>query len=92
MERFGNIDTMQVLLVVILLLCGYFFLFQAVAKRAASRSSIPLLAIVLLLVYLLVSLPLVLIISPFSSLSDDDKLCHRFLAPRARADGHPAEI
>jgi hypothetical protein len=31
MERFGNIDTMQVLLVVILLLCGYFFLFQAVA-------------------------------------------------------------
>ena len=63
MERFGNTDTMQLLLVVILLLCGYFFLFQAVAKRAASRSSIPLLAIVLLLVYLLVSLPLVLIIS-----------------------------
>lgn len=69
MERFGNIDTMQVLLVVILLLCGYFFLFQAVAKRAASRSSIPLLAIVLLLVYLLVSLPLVLIISQMGGLS-----------------------
>ena len=69
MERFGNIDTMQVLLVVILLLCGYFFLFQAVAKRAASRSSIPLLAIVLLLVYLLVSLPLVLILSQMGNLS-----------------------
>lgn len=63
MGRFGNIDAMQLLLVAILLLCGYFFLFQAVAKRAASRSSIPVLAVVLLLVYLLVSLPLVLIIS-----------------------------
>ena len=68
MERFGNTDAMQLLLVVILLLCGYFFLFQAVAKRAASRSSIPLLAIVLLLVYLLVSLPLVLIISQMGGL------------------------
>jgi VanZ like family. len=63
MGRFGNIDVMQLLLVAILLLCGYFFLFQAVARRAASRSSIPMLAVVLLLVYLLVSLPLVLIIS-----------------------------
>ena len=69
MDRFGNIDAMQLLLIVILLLCGYFFLFQAVAKRAASRSSIPLLAIVLLLVYLLVSLPLVLIISQMGGLS-----------------------
>ena len=69
MERFGNIDSMQFLLIVILLLCGYFFLFQAVAKRAASRSSIPLLAIVLLLVYLLISLPLVLIISQMGGLS-----------------------
>ena len=60
---FHNIDAMQLILLVILLLCGYFFLFQAVAKRAASRSSIPLLAIVLLLVYLLVSLPLVLIVN-----------------------------
>ena len=69
MARFENIDVMQLLLVVILLLCGYFFLFQAVAKRAASRSSIPLLAIVLLLVYLLVSLPLVLILSQMGDLS-----------------------
>lgn len=56
-------DTMQLLLIVILLLCGYFYLFQAVAKRAASRSSIPILAIVLLVIYLLVSLPMVLLIA-----------------------------
>ena len=69
MGRFGNIDLMQLVLVAILLLCGYFFLFQAVAKRAASRSAIPMLAVVLLLVYLLISLPLVLIISQMGGLS-----------------------
>ena len=69
MGRFGNIDLMQLVLVTILLLCGYFFLFQAVAKRAASRSAIPMLAVVLLLVYLLISLPLVLIISQMGGLS-----------------------
>ena len=37
MATFGNVDTMQLLLIVILLLCGYIYLFQAVAKRAASR-------------------------------------------------------
>lgn len=63
MGLYGNLDIMQFVLLVILLLCGYFFLFQAVAKRAASRSSIPLLAVILLLVYLMVSLPLVLIIN-----------------------------
>lgn len=63
MDRFGNLDTMQLLLVIILLLCGYFYLFQAVAKRAASRASIPVLALVLLAVYLLIALPVVLIVS-----------------------------
>ena len=60
---------MQLLLIVILLLCGYFYLFQAVARRAASRASIPLLAVVLLGVYLLISLPLVLIISQMGGMS-----------------------
>ncbi len=69
MGRFGNIDLMQLVLVAILLLCGYFFLFQAVAKRAASRSAIPVLAVVLLLVYLLIALPLVLIISQMGGMS-----------------------
>ena len=69
MGRFGNIDLMQLVLVAILLLCGYFFLFQAVAKRAASRSAIPMLAVVLLLVYLLIALPLVLIISQMGGMS-----------------------
>lgn len=60
---------MQLLLIVILLMCGYFYLFQAVARRAASRASIPLLAVVLLGVYLLISLPLVLIISQMGGMS-----------------------
>lgn len=69
MGRTGNIDTMQLLLIVILLMCGYFYLFQAVAKRAASRSSIPILAIVLLVIYLMISLPLVLIIGQMGGTS-----------------------
>ncbi len=60
---------MQLLLIVILLLCGYFYIFQAVARRAANRASVPLLAIVLLVVYLLISLPLVLIISQMGGMS-----------------------
>jgi len=67
--RYGNIDSMQLLLIVILLLCGYFYLFQAVAKRAASRASIPLLAIVLLVIYLMISLPMVLIIAQMGGTS-----------------------
>ena len=69
MGRTGTIDSMQLLLIVILLLCGYFYLFQAVAKRASSRSSIPMLAVVLLVVYLLISLPLVLIIGQMGGMS-----------------------
>ena len=60
---------MQMLLIVILLLCGYFYLFQAVAKRTASRSSLPVLAGVLLVIYLMISLPLVLIIGQMGGLS-----------------------
>ena len=60
---------MQLLMIVILLLCGYFYLFQAVAKRAASRASIPILALVLLAIYLMISLPLVLIISQMGGMS-----------------------
>ena len=69
MGRTGTIDSMQLLLIVILLLCGYFYLFQAVAKRAASRSSLPVLAVVLLVIYLMISLPLVLIIGQMGGLS-----------------------
>lgn len=69
MDRFGNIDNMQLLLLVILLLCGYFYLFQAVAKRAANRSIIPLLAFILLGIYLVILVPLVIIISQMGGLS-----------------------
>lgn len=69
MGSFGTMDSMQLLLIVILLLCGYFYLFQAVAKRTASRSSIPILAIVLLVIYLMISLPLVLLIAQMGGAS-----------------------
>ena len=69
MDRFGTMDNMQLLLIVILLLCGYFYIFQAVAKHTANRASLPILAIVLLMVYLLISLPLVLIIAQMGGTS-----------------------
>lgn len=69
MDRIGSIDNMQLLLLVILLLCGYFYLFQAVARRAANRSIIPLLAFILLGIYLIIFVPLVIIISQMGGLS-----------------------
>ncbi len=69
MDRFGSIDAMQMLLVGILLLCGYIYLFQTAAKHSASRASIPLLAIVLLAVYLMIFVPLVMILSQMGGLS-----------------------
>lgn len=42
---------MQLVLIAILALCGYFFLFQAVAKRAENKASLPLIAVMLLVIY-----------------------------------------
>lgn len=69
MSRFGSIDTMQLVLIVILLLCGYFYLFQAVAKRTANRAAIPVLAVLLLVLYAIIAGSLVLIISQMGGLS-----------------------
>ncbi|MBR1584272.1 MAG: VanZ family protein [Clostridia bacterium] len=63
----GSQNAMQLILIGILLLCGYFYLFQAVAKRTASRSALPMIAAVLLIVYALIAGPLVLIISRLGS-------------------------
>ena len=38
-------NIMQIILIAILLLCGYFYLFQAVAKRTANRAALPVIAI-----------------------------------------------
>ena len=63
----NNQDLMRYVLIAILLLCGYFYLYQMVARRAANKSSLPLIALVLLVVYGLISLALVLIISQMGS-------------------------
>lgn len=60
---------MQLVLIGIMLLCGYFYLYQAVAKRAENKNALPVIAIVLLLIYILVSLPLVYIISQMGDTS-----------------------
>lgn len=64
-----NADTMQLAMVAILLLCGYFYLYQAVARRTANKSSLVVIAIVLLGVYLLITVPVVMIISDLGDIS-----------------------
>ncbi len=60
---------MQMALIAILLLCGYFYLYQAVAKRTANRNSLVLIAIVLLIVYLVITVPLVMIFNELGNIS-----------------------
>ncbi len=64
-----NADNMQMALIAILLLCGYFYLYQFVAKRTANRNSLVLIAIVLLVVYLVIMVPLVLIFRELGNIS-----------------------
>ena len=59
---------MQIILIGILLLCGYFYLFQAVAKRTANKASLPIIAILLLVVYAVISVSLIFIISQSNSM------------------------
>ena len=51
----------------ILLLCGYIFLFQLVARKTENKASVPIIAVILLFIYLLVAIPLVLIIGRMGS-------------------------
>lgn len=60
-------NLMYYVLIGILLLCGYFYLFQFVAKRTANKNSLPLIAIVLLVIYLFISVSLLLVISSMGS-------------------------
>ena len=63
----GNQDIMQIIMIGILLLCGYLYLFQMVAHRTENKSSIPVIAIILLLIYLAISVPIVFIINSLGS-------------------------
>ena len=64
----NNTGLMQIILIAILLLCGYFYLYQAVAKRTANRAALPLISILLLLIYAVISVALILIIGQSNSL------------------------
>ena len=64
----NNQNMMQVILIAILLLCGYFYLYQAVAKRTVNRAALPLIAVLLLLIYGLISVALILILGQTNSL------------------------
>ncbi|MCR4805825.1 MAG: VanZ family protein [Clostridia bacterium] len=65
----NNQDILQIIMIGILLLCGYIFLFQIVAKRTENKSAIPFVAIVLLLIYVLIAAPVVFIISRMGNTS-----------------------
>ncbi len=62
-----NQDLMYYVLIGILLLCGYFYLYQFVAKRTANKNSLPVIAIVLLVIYLFISVSLLLVINRMGS-------------------------
>ena len=62
-------NPMQLVLVVILLLCGYVYLFQLAARRTTNRAAMPLIAIVLLVIYAGIMIPFLYFISQLGSMS-----------------------
>ena len=60
-------DALQLIMIGILLLCGYIFLFQLVARKTENKNSVPVIAIVLLLIYLMIVVPVILIIRSMGS-------------------------
>ena len=62
-------NVIQHVLLVILLLCGYFYLFHLAARRTTNKTALPLIAVVLLAVYLMIMVPTTIIISSFGSFS-----------------------
>ena len=63
----NNRDIMQLILIAILLLCGYLYLFQLVAKRTENAYALPFVAVILLVIYLFIAVPLLLIIRRLGS-------------------------
>ena len=61
-------ELVQLVLVVLLLLCGYIYLFQIVARRTTNKAALPLIAVVLLLLYAAVTIPLMYLISQLGSM------------------------
>ena len=61
-------DILQYVMIGVMLLCGYLFLLQAVVHRTENKNSVPAIAALLLVIYLLIAIPLLLIISSMGSL------------------------
>ena len=62
-----NNMTMQMIIIGVILLCGYIYLLQLVLKRAANKNSAPVIAVVLLLIYGLVSIVLIYVLNTLGS-------------------------
>lgn len=58
----ANVEFMEYILMGIILICGYFFLFNIVSAQTENRRSIPVLAVVLFVVYAIVTIPLMIIL------------------------------
>lgn len=64
-----NSDKMKYILIAVMLIGGYFFLFQIIAENTENKRSLPLLGTVLLIVYALIAGPTLYIIGQFGSMS-----------------------
>ncbi|MDO4522925.1 MAG: VanZ family protein [Eubacteriales bacterium] len=63
----NNRILMQYALNIILLLCGYIYLLQLVIKRTKNVRAIPTIAVLLLVIYLVIAVPLFALISSFGN-------------------------
>lgn len=59
---------MSYILIGILLVCGYIYCLQVVARRTTNRAAMPLISILLLVLYLCIGIPFVIIIFSMGSL------------------------
>ncbi|MBQ9719960.1 MAG: VanZ family protein [Oscillospiraceae bacterium] len=60
-------DLMQLALIAILLLCGYLYLLQIVTRRTENAVALPVIAVILLIIYLFIAIPLVFILQRLGS-------------------------
>ena len=58
----------QIIVISLLLMCGYIYLLQSVLRRSVNKSAAPLIAVILFLMYTAVSVVLLLLLSSLGSL------------------------
>lgn len=59
----ANRDLVEYIIMGIILACGYLFLFYVISQNTANRKSVPLLAIILLIIYAMIAVPVMLILN-----------------------------